>query len=393
MAAKQITGARFFNRIDTSDSWVNASSILGNGEFGIVTIGSAPSYILIGDGSTPADVMIQDEAFEYDKNKIYLGKGAQYEFTLIASDGQLGGIKLKDHPEDCGLSIDEEGYLTNALQSGWDVEKQCFVVNKLYIRSLITDEKQEQDVFKSDRITLRYEANGPLGDGEFAGVDIENIDGEGETGFFGIDNQNRFVLRKGTWDYWYAPFVQITDFTTSGFLMYNSEEADWELTYLKTLNITNGEDTFAYNGTVDYSINITPPTITLNAQELTYDDITRSYTGTFDGGLTEETKASIDQAVTNSTTALEETNNMKLVMLTSEKITIQPGTNITVNTTAGQGEYSAIINHETIVTTQTSTASESIKVDSDKSFTFITGIEVENGHVVSITTSSYQFVS
>lgn len=394
MAAKQIQNARFFNRIDTSERWAAATStVLGNGELGIVTIGSSPEYILVGDGTTPVSAFVTDETMEYDKQKIYMGKGAQYEFDLIAGDGRLGGIQIKDNSQDSGLIINGEGYLSNAMQNGWDQEEECFIVNKLYIKNLITDEKQEQHVFESDKIILRYNNQSPLDGMSFAGVEVENIDGEGFKGFFGLDNQNRLVVRHGVWDYRFAPVVTITDFSTSGFMMYNHEEADWELGYLKPLSIINGDKTFNYDGTVTHAINVTPPTIILNSQTLTYDSEKNSYTGEFVGGLTTENKEAIDKAIADSAATAEELTNVKAQMLTSETITLTPGTNITIDTNSSTGRYNATVNHSTITTTTNSTASESIKVDSDKSFSFITGITVDNGHVTSVTISSYKFVS
>lgn len=400
MAIKQITNARFCNRIDTSDNWYEKSSILEKGEFGIVISNSIPQYILIGDGTTTASAMIDDTILQYDKQKIYLGKGAQYEFNVTASDEILGGIKVKNAYQDCGLYIDENGFLYNSLANNWDIEKNCFVIEKLYVKNLLTDDTQEQNVFEADQIVLRYNAEQALNETEYAGVEVNNIDGSSSNGFFGIDKDNNFVVRQGPLLYFKTPLLDSTEFNSSGILKYSNEENKWSISNQESLEIINGENMLQYNGTERIEINLTPPTIILNSQELPYDNETKTYTGNFTGGLTQENKELIDQAIADSNAVKEElTNvqkdleNIEITKLSSDTITIQPGTNITVNTTAGQGEYSATINHETITTTQTSTASESIKVGSDKSFTFITGIEIENGHVVSITTSSYKFIN
>lgn len=154
--AKEIRNARFCNRIDTSYNWNRVNSTLLEGELGIVTdsimdtLGNNRSIIVIGDGAHSV-ANILESPLNYNDNIIYPGKWA-------ASSDILGSVMVTDYKKS-GLKLNEEGYLTNAISSKYNDAFRCFEVDKLYVKDLVFNNKNEAALFSSDYLTIRSSDN------------------------------------------------------------------------------------------------------------------------------------------------------------------------------------------------------------------------------------------
>lgn len=426
MAAKVINNARFCNLIDSDTNWQDYNPILKKGELGIVTdtiIGQGVGTIgVIGNGSSS----IQELLTGYNDNLIYFGRGAHYEMPLAG--GKLGGVVNGEFTK-TGIRI-EKGIVYNGLIDNWNVNENCFTINKLEVKKLLYDEASTSPVFDTDTIQVRYhdpdsvEPPKLLEDYKISGVQTVNIakdeDGNWIDGYFGLDNKGNFYTLKGDYSYAYYPIMNPLTKNTIGYYNFNFENHAFSLQTPKELVFKNDywatgspedekyEETKLriYDGGITNSleIDITPPKLTLNNSEITYNPETNSYVGNFDGGLTTENaaeiakipvlEASFNELKTSTESSIETLNDdlkdLDDRKLESDDIRIEGDGKISIEKTEGTTTFKVVHNN---VEQQTINNEEVIIVpNTGIPYTFITGIGVDDqGHITKIITSTYKW--
>ena len=380
MAVQEIRKARFANRIDTLNNWKTERPTLYKGELALVTDNSGKLlYGVVGDGSNNVGTIIENPT-TYDDNFFYSGKGAQYEFNVPATTSTLGGFKLMGTTNEPLIMTSKttggkKEYLDLSpnLITGWNSVFGCFEVPKLFIKELYTLKETEEAVFKAEKIILRDDTDEPnptpaMGENDYSGITVNNIQ-EGVDGFIGLNYQGLPHTLRGNVYYPMALYNPSINKNTKGFVSINPGNSLITLTEPKSLTIKRGAKEEIYNG-IDSNINLEYPTITLNNQSLTYDEDSNTYSASFDGGLTTENAEKIAKIDTIEST-----------MLTKEKIT--PGLDIKIT-----GDNNITIEHKQYTTTNA--GGQEIEIPSGY-VSFITGLEIENGHITKITTASYKF--
>ena len=380
MAAQEIRKARFANRIDTLNNWKTERPTLYRGELGLVTDNSGNLlYGIVGDGSNDAGTIIENPT-TYNDNFFYSGKGAQYEFNVPATTTTIGGFKLMGTSNEPLIMTSKttggkKEYLDLSpdLITGWNSVYGCFEVPKLFIKELYTLKETEEAVFKAEKIILRDDTDEPnptpaMEEGDYSGITVNNIQ-EGVDGFMGLNYQGLPHTLRGNIYYPMALYNPSINKNTKGYVSINPGDSLITVTPHKALTIKRGTKEEVYNG-IDNNINLEYPTITLNNQSLVYDENSNTYSASFDGGLTEENAEKIAKI-----------DVIESTMLTKEKIT--SGLDIKIT-----GDSNITIEHKKYTTTNA--GGQEIEIPSGY-VSFITGLEIENGHITKITTTSYKF--
>lgn len=427
MAAQIIKNARFCNLIDDYINWTdpNINPILRKGELGIVTGTTYGKTIgVIGNGIQNVSELLSN----FDDNLIYFGKGAQYE--LLPAGTELGGVK-DGNVQETAIQI-KNGIVYNKLVDSWNINENCYTINKLEIKSLICTDMTYAPVFETDTIQVRYidpnkvQEPTALADGKIAGVQVMNIIKNEEEkwvdGFFGLNNQGNFYIFKNNVPYTFYPSLNPITKDITGFYSINVEDHAFSIISPKKLTFINdywakGEpEDEGYEETKkqyydsleqELTINLTPPKIIVNEQNINYDVENNQYKITLDAeGLTEETAALINRIPELEQTIVNydsEFKNIRETKLDPENVVIE-GTNklsvtkTTETVTVGENEedqeertkitFSVVHDEQTVDRTYVPENT----ISPGLSYTFITGIETDSyGHITKIITSTYKW--
>ena len=422
MAAKIITNARFCNLIDDYINWTdeNHPRILRAGELAIVQFaprdnGSGTAGV-IGDGISTVSSLLSS-----DTNTFFFGQGA----NMNAAGSNLGGVKQGDLHK-TGINI-KAGIVYNDLISDWDDNENCYTISKLKVDNLIYGKATETTTFSADTITLRYidpstqEEPELLEDNKLAGIELRNISkdeaGDWVNAYFGMNNNMDFYVQKNGSSYIMYPSDYPYSTNTIGFYNINPETNTFSIQTPKSLTFKNDywatgdpedekyEETKLrqYSGLESLEVNITPPAIIVNEQNIEYDLENNQYKIVLDAeGLTEETAALInsipelDERITDSTESIQELAETKLdpndvIVEGAAKITVTKTT--TTETLEDETKNTTItfsIAHDEQSVEQS--YAPAITVFPGNEFSFITGIETDNyGHITKIITSRYKW--
>lgn len=431
--AKQIRKARFCNRTDSLLNWTTHNPVLLDGELGIIQNGiNEQTVLLVGDGTTAVGTMLESYS-DYNNNIIFCGQGAQYDLPPAGID--LGGVKQGDETE-TGIDI-TDGIVSNLLVDDYDMEEDCYIINKVHVRHLIADREEEVPVFESATITLRYldpegvEQPEPLQDGDYAGITVmrtkELEDGTLISTQIVVDNKEQLYVSR---DEELRPVLIMEELSPIGkpSLLEIDEETNLaRLTDVQTLTFTSpylsqskvdpdtGEEivtegSVVYNGLEPVTLDLTPASFMLNGQEMEYDPTENAYSIWLDGGLNQENLDklnSIDTVVAgfdalknelqadfaeleehvNATDAAIDAKIAK--KLESEDIEIK-GTGV-IKVSRDDGTTLFSVEHNKLTVEKDTDQPEVIQ--KNEPYTFITGIEVdEYGHVTKIQTRQYKFL-
>ena len=417
MAVKVINNARFCNLIDDYINWTDESHphILRAGELAIVQYaprdnGSGTAGV-IGDGVSTVSSLLSSES-----NTFFFGQGA----NMNAAGSSLGGVKQGDLHK-TGINI-RAGIIYNDLISDWDDNENCYMINKLKVDNLIYGKATETTTFSADTITLRYidpstqEEPELLENGKLAGIELRNISkdevGDWVNAYFGMDNNMDFYIQKNGSSYIMYPSDYPYFTNTTGFYSINPETNTFSIQAPKSLTFKNDywatgdpEDEKyeesklrTYDGLESLEINITPPAIIVNEQNVEYDLENNQYKIVLDAeGLTEETAALInsipelDERITTNTTSIQTLEENKL---DPEDVIIEGGAKITVSKSEETEDNNTTITFSVEHDEQTveRTTAPTVTIFPGNEFSFITGIETdEYGHITKIITSRYKW--
>lgn len=279
---KQYNNIRFANLIDEPNRWKTTSFVPANGEF-VVLDDRDNTAIVIGDGSTSIATMIENKnnyASRFFYNSKQSGSGGGGTSSLpTASATVKGGIKVKSAAQS-GLKMSGE-FLSNALISGYDTTKQCFWIEKLYVKDLSYDSKDISNGFAGSTIILRDGATSAAT--EPAGIVVTKLQNSFD-GFLGLNTNNFITLKDTSGGYVSGVLLPVTK--GSGFVTIgNSNIAT--VTKPGTLTFNNGlGQTEVYDPTNagDTAITVQFPSIVVNGQNIGISD--GKYTIELSGGLT-----------------------------------------------------------------------------------------------------------
>lgn len=431
--AKQIRQARFCNRTDSLLNWTTHNPVLLDGELGIIQNGiNEQTVLLVGDGETDVGTMLENYA-DYNNNIIFCGQGAQYDLPPAGID--LGGVKKGDETE-TGIKVDN-GIVSNLLVDDYDMEEDCYIINKIHVRHLIADREEEVPVFESSTITLRYldpegvEEPEPLPDDDYAGITIlrtkELEDGTLISTQVVVDNKEQLYVSR---DEELRPVLTMENLSSVGKPSLIEVDKDTnlaKLTDVQSLTFTSpylsqtttdpdtGEEiiiegSVLYDGLSPVTLDLTPASFMLNGQEMEYDPTQNAYSIWLDGGLNQENLdklnsidavvegfdalktelqadfAELEEHVNETDASIAERIEQKLEI---NDVEVSGTGIITVSRDDGTAFFS--VEHDTCTVERDTDQPEVIQ--KNEPYTFITGIEVdEYGHIKKIRTRQYKFI-
>lgn len=371
---------RFANRIDTEFNWIATNPTLEPGELAFVGE-NGDYYMILGDTHKKPIRQIISEIPSglHDTHVFYPGKstssgggGAGGSTSIpVASATILGGVKVPEEKVS-GLTISGDGTLKNSLISKYDYDRNCFVVNKLYIKDLEYDDKVANPSFEGDFLTLRADSTNALD--VKAGIVIKSLQ-EGFDGFLGLSAENKIIVAQT--DGTYAEMVGISPTGTPlGLVSYTTGNNYATITPCSNLTFTTNSGTTIYNpATAAASINVSSPPISVNGQVFNYNATADQYEIELDGGLSSENLERLEQIEMS----LDDIENLKVETITE----VYSGNNITV---VNNNDRTVTVNHNVKSLLDSGLDTKRITVgplsDNPEKINILADIEVdEYGHI------------
>jgi hypothetical protein len=381
---------RFANRIDTEANWVDADPVLEPGE--IAFVGQAGYYYMVvgcEHKTSMANIVLNPSA--HASHIFYPSTGSSGGggggSIPIATDSTIGGVKVANSLLS-GLTLEDDGSLSNALVSGYDAVEERFVIDRLHVKNLSFDQQSSNLSASGNYITVRAEADGGMGSEDIAGIVVENITGEHYNGFLGINYNNQIVV-----NYLGSPVTgAVVAGEGAGFIFAAGGLPYATIVPFEPLTFIDGENTIQYSPErPDTAITLTPPAIKVNGQATSYDAENREYNISLDGGLTPESAAKLEQ-FDNYITIIDNLNAQHINAVEGD------GTHISAEMIANGelGQKIKVTHNNIACTNENSNRRYTIQSSGDpnaEGITVITGITLDSkGHVTGISTANIAWV-
>ena len=378
---KEYKNIRFSNRIDSESNWRVANPKLWRGEVAFVNRGNNEYVMVLGTGDSynMKDILSNLNTGTHDGYVFYPGPRSSGITGDIppATATTVGGVKVGP-TADSGLILDSQGNLKNAIFNGYDTSKECYFVDKLYIKNLEYDNQQTTPTFSGNTITLRYDNPAGLAQNQITGIQFDNMYGggkNGQKGFIGFNHLYQLVIsvpNQGN-----VPILGVAspNNTITGLVRADETSIYGSVVECSALNVVDGATESVYSPTQALTINITPPKLKINGQEASYNAMDREYNVYMDGGLTPENAeklARLEQSLEDIETLKQETI-----------VRIMEGSLVKVTDNKNR---TYTIDHQTIKMEDSTTTSLNYIVDSltgkTEVVTLLSDIEVDDyGHI------------